>query len=244
MTINLPHVPLEAGAGPDNPPCPACSEPLFPWVGMPVGTGIAHRCEACGLGVLSFGERFHFPARAGEAEKEGASPGSSTRLSTSETGEFLFDPGTAGDALAELDSDRDADGSYLFDNRSSLNCWLTGGAWTGLGTERRYRFTPESVVRLIAVRDQIVSATGWRPLRGIATMWQSGLNLFTFGQNVALGAFGKAHGVTADRRWKRGLDWFISVVVAVPAFIVAVPLELIGILFRRGGSARVRIQAL
>lgn len=219
-------------------------EPLFPWVGMPVGTGIAHRCEACGLGVLSFGERFHFPARTGEMEKEGVPTVSETRLAASETGGFLFDPGTAADALAELDSDRDEDGSYLFDNRASLNCWITGGAWTGLGTDRRYRFTPESVVRLIAPRDQVVSGTSWRPLRGVATMWQSGLNMFTFGQNVALGAFGRAHGVPADHIWKRSLDWFISVVVAIPAIIVAVPLELIGILFRRGGSVRARIQAL
>ena len=27
-----PVVPLEAGAGPDNPPCPACGEPLFGWI--------------------------------------------------------------------------------------------------------------------------------------------------------------------------------------------------------------------
>ena len=27
-----PVVPLEAGAGPENPPCPACGEPLFGWI--------------------------------------------------------------------------------------------------------------------------------------------------------------------------------------------------------------------
>lgn len=52
MEIELPKVPLEAGLGPDNPPCPACGEPLFPWVELPGGKGVAHRCEACELGLV------------------------------------------------------------------------------------------------------------------------------------------------------------------------------------------------
>jgi len=48
-----PVVPLEAGSGPDNPPCPACGEPLFGWVGERRGLGGAvSRCESCGLGVV------------------------------------------------------------------------------------------------------------------------------------------------------------------------------------------------
>jgi len=228
LTVDLPHVPLEAGAGPENPPCPACGEPLFPWVGMPVATGIAHSCEACGLGVLSHGDKFSFPKR-----DEAADPVAPT-----------FDPGTAEDALAELDEAREEDGSYVFDNRASLACWITGGAWVGLGSDRRYRFTPKSITDLIATRDQIVTKTSWRPLRGIAVMWQSGINMFTFGQNVVMGSFGKSHRVLGNRPWKRGLDWFISIAVAIPAIIVAVPAELIAILFRRGASARSRIQVL
>lgn len=232
LAVNLPHVPLEAGAGPDNPPCPACGEPLFPWVGMPVGTGVAHRCEACGLAVLSHGEKFHFPRRPGEqAGDEGDQA-------------YLFDPGSDTDSLAELQLDLDEDGSYAFDNRASLAGWLTGGAWVGLGTDRRYCFTPDAVSRLVATRDQIVTGTSWRPLRGIMNMWQSGLNMFTFGQNVVTGSLGKTHPVPADHAWKRGLDWFISAVLALPAIIVAVPAELVGILFRRGSAARARVQVL
>jgi hypothetical protein len=48
-----PVVPLEAGAGPDNPPCPACGEPLFGWLGSLPGLGApVRRCESCGLGVV------------------------------------------------------------------------------------------------------------------------------------------------------------------------------------------------
>ena len=46
-------VPLEAAAGPDNPPCPACGEPLFGWIDDRPGlAGAVRRCESCGLGVV------------------------------------------------------------------------------------------------------------------------------------------------------------------------------------------------
>ena len=49
-----PVVPLEAGAGPDNPPCPACGEPLFGWIDLRAGlAGPVSRCESCGLGVVA-----------------------------------------------------------------------------------------------------------------------------------------------------------------------------------------------
>jgi hypothetical protein len=60
-----PTVPLEAGSGPDNPPCPACGEPLFGWVRERRGLdGAVSRCESCGLGVV--GE----PGSAEEALRE------------------------------------------------------------------------------------------------------------------------------------------------------------------------------
>src|SRR4051794_41373460 len=49
-----PVVPLEAGAGPDTPPCPACGEPLFGWIDPRPGlAGAVSRCESCGLGVVA-----------------------------------------------------------------------------------------------------------------------------------------------------------------------------------------------
>lgn len=218
---DLPHVPLEAGAGPENPPCPACGEPLFPWVGMPVGTGIAHRCEACGLGVLVLNE---VPAR----------PDLDAR----------FDPGTAEGALSSLDRMLDDDGTLPFLNRASFQAGLTGGAWSGLGTSDPYVFTPDALRDLVANRDQVVVGLTWRPLTGIAQLWQSGINMFTFGQNSALGALGKAHAVPGRRGWHRALDWFITLALAIPALVVALPLELLGGIFRRGGAYRARFQAL
>jgi hypothetical protein len=52
-TRHAPVVPLEAGAGPENPPCPACGEPLFGWLPLrPELGGPVTRCESCGLGVV------------------------------------------------------------------------------------------------------------------------------------------------------------------------------------------------
>ncbi|MGA7397453.1 MAG: hypothetical protein WBW62_08410 [Solirubrobacterales bacterium] len=207
METDLPRVPLEAGLSPDNPPCPACGEPLFPWVGLPVGRGMAHRCEACGLGTM---------ASAGDAA----------------------------DALADLELGRDGDGSYVFDNRLSLQASLTGGAWSGLSTERAYRFTADSIRDLVADRDQIVKSRRWMPLSGITTTWQSGINMFTFGHNIALSAFGRAVKIPARKGWQRKLDAFISVVLAIPAMVIAVPVELLAGLVKRGGRYRITLDVL
>jgi predicted RNA-binding Zn-ribbon protein involved in translation (DUF1610 family) len=207
MRTDLPTVPLEAGAGPDHPPCPACGEPVFVWVELPVETGLAHRCEACGLGVLSR-------------------------------------TGGAAEALADLERDAAGDGSVTFENKASLQAFITGGAWSGLGTDRAYRFTPESIRRLVATRDQLVDRVSWQPGTGILDMWQSGINMFTFGHNLALGRFGNATATPARKPWQRFLDRFITVVLAVPAMLFAVPIELIGGLFRHGGSYRVDFKVL
>jgi hypothetical protein len=207
MEVDLPKVPLEAGLGPDNPPCPACGEPLFPWLELPGDRGLARRCEACGLGVL---------------------------------GEI----GDSGMALTDFDLGREDDGSTSFDNRASLQASLTGGGWAGLETERSYRFTPEAIERLVAFRDQRVTDRRVRFGRSLLGMWQSAINTFTFGHNVALGTFAKAPEVLADRGWKRALDWFITIVLSIPVFILALPLEGLAALTGRAGSYRTDLEVL
>ncbi len=188
---------------------------------MPVGTGTAHRCEGCGLGVLVLND---VPARPDL--------------------DAAFDPGTTEGALRSLDGRLDEDGSLEFINRASVQAGITGGAWSGLGTTHSYVFTPQALRDLVAHRDQVVTTLRWRPLAGIAQLWQSLINMFTFGQNSALGALGKAHPVPGREAWHRGLDWFITVSLALPMIVVAVPFELLGGLFRRGGKYRARFQVL
>ena len=198
-----PVVPLEAGAGPDNPPCPACGEPLFGWIDARPGlAGPVSRCESCGLGVVG---------ETGDAEE----------------------------ALRALDRS-----GATIANRGGFSAWIGGAGWSGLERGARYLFTVEAVRRLVARRDQVVRRSRWSPGVGIASMWQTILNGFTFGRNVALGALGKSAPVPADRPWQRRLDLLISVVVAIPVLLVALPLELVAAAFGRGSALSLRPELL
>lgn len=198
-------MPLEAGAGPDNPPCPACGEPLFGWVESRAGlAGAVQRCESCGLGVVAGGD--------------------------------------LKSALAALDRQTHEETIRIAD-RNSFAAWIGGAGWAGLEPGTRYLFTAEAVRRLVANRDQIVSAR-WAPGAGTALMWQTILNGFTFGRNVALGALGRSTAVPAERPWQRRIDAVISVAVAIPAMIFAVPMELIAASLRRGGATKLRLELL
>ena len=203
----MPVVPLEAGAGPENPPCPACGEPLFGWIDERPGlAGAVRRCESCGLGV------------AGE-------------------------PGDPAAALAELDRLREGETLHL-PNRGGFAAWLGGAGWAGLEPGRRYLFTAESVRRLVARRDQIVGSCRWAPGKAIATTWQTVLNGFTFGRNVALAALGRSGAVPAERPWQRRLDALISLLVALPALLVAIPMELAAAACGRGAAVSLKIELL
>jgi hypothetical protein len=206
---HTPVVPLEAGAGPDNPPCPACGEPLFGWIDERPGlAGPVRRCESCGLGVV------------GEV-------------------------GEPGDVLRELDRLGSDQGEALtVVNRASFAAWIGGAGWAGLEQGAHYLFTVEAVRRLVAHRDQVVKSARWSPGAGITAMWQTILNGFTFGRNVALGALGRSRAVPAEHPWQRRLDVFVSVVVAIPALLFAIPLELIAAALRRGGATTLRLELL
>jgi hypothetical protein len=200
-------VPLEAGAGPDNPPCPACGEPLFGWIGRRPGlAGAVRRCESCGLGVVG-------------------------------------DAGGVGEALATLDALR-RDEAIAIADRRAVSASLGGAGWAGLEPGARYLFTVDSVRRLVASRDQVVAGRRWLAGRGIALMWQTLLNGLTFGRNVALGALGRSGAAPAERPWQRRLDAAISVLAALPALLIAVPLELLGAALGRGSAVTLHLELL
>jgi hypothetical protein len=75
-------------------------------------------------------------------------------------------------------------------------------------------------------------------------MWQTILNGFTFGHNVGLGALGKGAATPATRPWQRRLDALITAAVAIPALLVAVPLELIAAALGRGGAVSLDLELL
>jgi hypothetical protein len=130
------------------------------------------------------------------------------------------------------------------DNRGAVSASLGNAGWAGLEPGAHYLFTIEAVRRLVANRDQVVSASRWSPRRGIALMWQTLLNGLTFGRNVALGALGRAEAVPAVRPWQRAIDTTISIAVAIPALIVAIPLELAAAATKRGSALALRFELL
>jgi len=205
--VESPHavVPLEAGAGPENPPCPACDEPLFGWIGQKPGmAGPVLRCESCGLGVVG-------------------------------------EPGEPEEALRELDALRDGE-TIRIENRASFACSLGNAGWAGLQPQARYLFTTEAVRRLVARRDQVVKSRRWQAGASLAATWQTLLNSVTFGRNVALGALRGTPAVPAPEAWQRRIDALASIVLALPALLVAIPLELTAGIARRGSVVSVRVE--
>ncbi|MDQ3725110.1 MAG: hypothetical protein M3335_04340, partial [Actinomycetota bacterium] len=70
------------------------------------------------------------------------------------------------------------------------------------------------------------------------------LNSVTFGHNVFLGVLGRAPMMPASERWQRQIDILASDVLAVPAVLFAIPLELAGGIFCRGAVYEVRLELL
>ena len=201
-----PVVPLEAGAGPENPPCPACGEPLFGWLSPRPGLrGPVSRCESCGLGVIG-------------------------------------EPGDPEEALRELNR-LDPDNPRIA-NRASFAASLGSAGWEGLEPSAHYLFTVESVRRLVARRDQVVKSRRWAPAASLAATWQTLLNSVTFGHNVALAALGRGEAAPAREGWQRKIDGLASVVLAIPALAIAIPVELAGGLTGRGSVITLRFELL
>jgi hypothetical protein len=207
LTTRAPAVPLEAGAGPDNPPCPACGEPLFGWLAEEDRLGApVRRCESCGLGIV------------------GESAGTE-------------------EALAALDRLGDQEQARIV-NRASLACSLGGAGWAGLEPGVHYLFTVEAARRLVARRDQVVRKRRWAAGPSFAQTWQTLLNSVTFGHNVALGALGSSRPAPAEEHWQRRIDGLASIVLAIPAAVIAVPVEMLGALFRSGAVVDLRFELL
>ncbi|HEV2727745.1 MAG TPA: hypothetical protein VGV34_05580, partial [Solirubrobacterales bacterium] len=135
-------------------------------------------------------------------------------------------------------------------NRGSFAAALGNAGWSGLRPKVKYLFTLESVRRLVARRDQVVKSRRWMPLVSLLATEQTLLNSVTFGHNVVgITALGQGQGVPtpgmpAPELWQRRIDVLASYVLALPALLIAIPLELAGGLFRRGAVYELRLELL
>jgi hypothetical protein len=152
-------------------------------------------------------------------------------------------PGSPEEALRELGTLGDGSGPRIA-NRDSYACALGSAGWSGLVPGARYLFTVEAARRLAARRDQVVKKSRWLPGLSLAATWQTLLNSLTFGHNVAIGVSGRGRSTPAARGWQRRIDYVISVVLAIPVLILAIPIEIAGGLFHRGAVVQLRLELL
>ena len=191
-------------------PCPACGHTLYGWSAAhdPLQRGrkiVLDRCENCGLAVTRRPE-----------------------------------PPDADAEIHQLISAAD-DGTVeiVAPNRKSFQGGLGGAQWAGLEPElRRLHLTPDSLGLLLRRQGLEMTDVG-TPFRNRAfrLMWQTVVNAFTYRDNFIRN---RRAGLIPDPatgrdRFLYGLDWVVSILVAIPAAMFALPLELLATAFARGG---------
>jgi hypothetical protein len=139
----------------------------------------------------------------------------------------IGDPGAHEEARAALEQGLAAG---PLPNRAGLAAWLGGSGWAAISPGGRYLFTPAAAKRL--------GFAPARPRSAPGLMWQTILNSFTFGHDIALGHLGRAEAVPAARPWQRRLDLVVTVLAAPLGALVALALEGAATLTGRGGSFR------
>lgn len=127
-------------------------------------------------------------------------------------------------------------------NKASWQAGLGGGRWFHLDLPRHVsHFTPRSLelhlvrhgFRIVAVRHRLAEHNPFG-------MWQTLVNTLTFHPNVLFGALKRSiRPRGAADRVKVMLDLLITVIAALPALILALPLEAVAGAARRGGTIAV-----
>jgi hypothetical protein len=210
-------VSLERGASPEAARCPACREPLFVWI------------EAEGYGPQE-DQLIDRCENCGLAVARDAVPSSDD----------------AAEALLSGTERRGERIAVRADNSASLQAWLGAENWAALrpGGDT-VKLTPRAASLLLARRGLEVRRVRHLVAPGMASMWQTLLNLLTFHRDFASQA--------ASRRLRPGtgrgraafwIDAMVTVLAAVPTAILAVLLEGGAVIARRGGVIELEAERL
>lgn len=136
--------------------------------------------------------------------------------------------------------------AFVIPNRRSFQGGIGGAQWADLEPDRRrLHLTPRSASLLLAERGLAVDAVS-TPFgsRSYLGMLQTLVNAFTYRDNFFRNArAGRIPREGGRGRFLFGLDALVSALVAIPMAIVALPVELIGSLARRGGRMRLETSA-
>jgi len=210
-------VTLEQGAEPGTARCPACGEPLFVWV------------EAAGYGPRE-DQVIDRCENCGLAVAREAAPS----------------PDEATDALLSGREQRGDRIAVRVDNAASLQAWLGAENWAALRPGGpRIKPTPRAASLLLARRGLEVRRVRHLLRPGMASMWQTLLNLLTFHRDFASEAVSRRlRPGTGRGRAAFWIDAVVTVLAAIPTAFVAVLLEGGAVLARRGGVIEVQAEPL
>jgi hypothetical protein len=147
--------------------------------------------------------------------------------------------------LAERES-REGRAAIRAANAESLQAWLGAENWAALhpggeGIEP----TPRAASLLLARRGLEVRRVRHLVGPGMASMWQTLLNLLTFHRDFASeAASGRLRPGTGRGRTAFWIDAAVTVLAAVPTALIAVLLEGGAVLARRGGVIEIEAEQL
>jgi hypothetical protein len=211
-----PTVSLEEGAAPGAARCPACGEPLFVWL-----------------------------------ETEGWGPREDQVVDRCENCGLVV----ARDAVAGAESELNAllgggNGSapsaakIRTANAASLQAWLGAENWAALKPDDRgVKLSPQAAELLLAKRGMRAARIRNLASAGMASMWQTLLNLLTFHRDFAGEAIsGRLRPGSGKGRAAYATDVLVTIFAAVPTAILAVLLEGGAVLARRGGVIEIEAE--
>jgi hypothetical protein len=221
-------VSLEQAASPGTPRCPACGEPLFVWIET-YGYGrredqVIDRCENCGL-VLVRGQ--------------------------------IPTPDAAAERLLSDAKQRDGRIAFRAANAASLQAWLGAENWAALRVPTK-RVAPDGAPSQIGIEPTpraaslLLARRGLRIRRirhlagpGMASMWQTLLNLLTFHRDFASEAVsGRLRPGTGRSTAAFWTDAAVTLLAAIPTAFIAVLLEAGAVVARRGGVIEIQAERL
>ena len=210
-------VSLDQGAGSDVTRCPACGEPLFVWV------------ETLGYGA-----------------REDQVIDRCENCGLVATRDAVPSPDHATDALLHGREERGSRVAIRADNAASLQAWLGAENWAALRPGGRgLEPTPRAAALLLARRGLEVRRVRHLAGPGMASMWQTLLNLLTFHRDFASEAVsGRLRPGTGRGRGAFWVDTAVTVLAAIPTAIIAVVLEGGAVIARRGGVIEVEADRL
>jgi hypothetical protein len=210
-------VSLEEGARPGGARCPADGEPLFVWI-----------------------ETYGYGKREDEVVDRCEACGLAVPRDS------VPSPDRAVDELLGQADRRGERITVRTQNAASLAAWLGAENWAALAPgDSNIQPTPRAVRLLFAKRGLQVRRIRHRAVAGMASMWQTLLNLLTFHRDFASeAASGRLRPGTGRGVGAFWLDAVITVLAAIPTAILAVILESGAALARRGGVLEIEAERL